>query len=211
MREAFSLAFDYQAGNQIYKGLNHPLKGIMPDSFVGHDITLPEGKRDVEKAKRLLTEAGIKPNELEVRYLYWTGTDERRRLGELFKANLAEIGVKVNLVPREWVQLKAEAFDPGRRPEIVHYETWPSIPDPLDIYPKLFVNGGSLDCSSYSNPKVDEIVVQLRSTGDQKKRTQLSKDAQRIIYNDVPAIFLWTATYLDAVRDRVKGYALKKI
>jgi ABC-type transport system substrate-binding protein len=34
----------------------------------------------------------------------------------------------------------------------------------------------------------------------------LSKEAQRIVYSDVPATFLWTATYLDAVRDRVKNY-----
>jgi peptide/nickel transport system substrate-binding protein len=206
VREAISLAFDYPMGREIYKGTVDAVKGPLPDIFLGHDPSLPEGKRDVQKAKKLLSEAGIKPGELKVRYLYWTGTDERRRLAELFKANLAEVGVEISLLPREWVQLKTEAFDPSRRPEIVHYETWPSVPDPLDIFPKLFVKGGSLDCSSYSNPRIDEIVIQLRSIGDQKKRSDLSKEAQRIVYNDIPAIFLWTATYLDAVRDRVKGY-----
>jgi peptide/nickel transport system substrate-binding protein len=206
VREAFALAFDYQAGREIYKGTVDPIKGPLPDIFLGHDSSLLEGKRDVQKAKKLLAEAGIKQGELKVRYLYWTGTDERRRLGELFKSNLAEIGVEVSLLPREWVQLKTEAFDPSRRPEVVHYETWPSVPDPLDIFPKLFVKGGSLDCSSYSNSRVDEIVNQLRSTGDQKKRADLSREAQRIISADIPAIPLWTATYLDVVRDRVKGY-----
>ena len=206
IREALSSAFDYPAGMQIYMGTVSPLKGVIPDIFFGHDPTLPEGKRDVQKAKRLLSEAGVKPGELKVRFLYWTGTDERRRLAELFKSNMADIGVDVAIVPREWVQLKAEAFDPARRPEIVHYETWPAVADPLVILETLFRKGGSLDCSSYDNPKIVEIISQLRSTGDQKKRAQLSKEAQRMIYSDMPAVFLWTATYLDAVRDRVKGY-----
>lgn len=206
VREAFALAFDYRAGQLIYKGLATPVRGPLPDIFFGHDPSLPEGKRDVLKAKKLLAEAGIKPGELEVRFLYWTGTDERRRLAELFSANMAEIGVKVSLFPREWVQLKAEAFDPSRRPELVHYETWPAVSDPVLILETLFVKGGSLDCSSYNNLKIEEIVAQLRATKDEKKRAQLSKEAQRIIYNDIPALFLWTATYLDAVRDRVKGY-----
>jgi peptide/nickel transport system substrate-binding protein len=206
VREALSSAFDYQAGTQIYQGTVTPLKGILPDVFFGHDPTLPEGRRDVQKAKRLLSEAAVKSGEIKIRYMYWTGTDERRRLAELFKSNMADIGVDVTVVPREWVQLKAEAFDPARRPEIVHYETWPAVGDPLVILDTLFRKGGSLDCSSYDNPKIVEIISQLRSTGDSKKRAQLSKEAQRIVYSDVPATFLWTATYLDAVRDRVKNY-----
>jgi len=206
VREAFALAFDYHAGQKIFMGFATPMKGVLPDIFFGHDPSLPEGKRDVEKAKKLLAEAGIKPGELEVRFLYWTGTDERRRLAELFSANMAEIGLKVRLVPREWVQLKAEAFDPSRRQEIVHYETWPAVADPLLILETLFTKGGTLDCSSYSNLRIDEIIGKLRSAKDEKKRAELSKEAQRIISNDVPALFLWTPIYLDGVRDRVKGY-----
>lgn len=206
VREALSSAFDYQAGIQIYKGTVTPLKGVIPDVFFGHDPSLPEGRRDLQKAKKLLSDAGVKPGELKIRFMYWTGTDERRRLAELFKSNMADVGVDVTIVPREWVQLKAEAFDPSRRPEVVHYETWPAVADPLVILETLFRKGGSLDCSSYDNPRIVQIISQLRSTGDPKKRAELSKEAQRIIYNDKPAMFLWTATYLDGVRDRVKGY-----
>jgi len=207
VRQAMAYAFDYAGAKKVAMGIIKPLRGPFPDSFLGHDPSLVVWKRDLPKAKKLLAEAGIGKGTLKVRFVYWTGNDFRRRIAELFKSNMSDIGIEVTLLPREWVQLKAEVFDPKLRPELIHYETWPAVLDPIDILGRHFITGAILDCASYTNPTIDKIVKELRGTADVKRRIELSKKAQRILMNDVPALFLWTTTGLEGVRDRVKGYS----
>jgi peptide/nickel transport system substrate-binding protein len=206
IREAMALAYDYDAAVKMSRGTVTLIRGPFPASFLGHDSSIPVGQRDLEKAKKLVAEAGVKPGKLKVRLMYFTGNDFRRRIAELFRSNMADIGIEVTLLPREWVQLKAQAFDPKTRPELVHYETWPAIIDPMDILQRHFITGATLDCASYTNPEVNKIANELRGTADLERRKELSKKAQNIIYNDHPALFLWTSTDLEGVRTRVRGY-----
>lgn len=52
--------------------------------------------RDIEKAKSLLAEAGY-PDGIEIELCVFSSNQERRDLGEIFQAQMAEAGIKVNL------------------------------------------------------------------------------------------------------------------
>jgi peptide/nickel transport system substrate-binding protein len=57
----------------------------------------------------------------------------------------------------------------------------------------------------YSNPRVDQLIREARSTVDQQKRKSLYDEVQRILAEDLPYINLW---YLDNVlvhTNRVRG------
>ncbi len=60
----------------------------------------------------------------------------------------------------------------------------------------------------YSNPRVDELIREARSTVEQSQRKTMYDEVQRIIADDLPYINLW---YLDNVlvhTNRVRGIEL---
>jgi len=204
VRQGISFGFDYEGGRLLMGNLVHPLHGPFPEMFFGHKKIQPY-RQDLEKAKALLKEAGF-PANVRMKYIYWSGSDDRRRVAELLKSNLTEIGIQLDIQPREWVTLVAEAKDPKIRPELVYYQTWPDIPEPLDTLDKLFLSSASLNVSGYSNPQVEKWAEAIRSMTDNKKRAEICAKIQEQIFADVPCLFLWTQTLVLPMRERVKNY-----
>ncbi|WP_342640527.1 ABC transporter substrate-binding protein [Rhodoligotrophos ferricapiens] len=101
VREAIALAIDYEkmiefAGNGAGKLQPSPLH-----SAFFNDLPLPEPKRDVEKAKALLAEAGV-PDGFKIVAAFPAmnayGVDLTLAM-QLIQQNLADIGVEVELQP----------------------------------------------------------------------------------------------------------------
>ena len=87
----------------------------------------------------------------------------------------------------------------------------PSIGDPdhliymllhSDRFPPAF-NAGY-----YHNPKVDELLNAARTTFDDAKRTEYYLNAQRLIVEDAPWIFVDHGNQIIVKNKRIKGYKL---
>src|SRR2546430_16658039 len=65
-------------------------------------------------------------------------------------------------------------------------------------------------CSSdlYKNDKYDEVLHQARLTTDQKKRAELYREAQRILVDDAPWVFVDHEIQTAAHARRVQGFKL---
>ncbi|MFN3454103.1 MAG: ABC transporter substrate-binding protein [Pseudobdellovibrio sp.] len=106
VREALSMAFNKKAYlDVIYKSQATSAKNPIPPTMWSYDNKTVETAYDVEKAKKLLAEAGY-PNGFETEL--WTLPVSRpylpngKKLGEMAQADLAKIGVKVKLVTFDW-------------------------------------------------------------------------------------------------------------
>lgn len=60
----------------------------------------------------------------------------------------------------------------------------------------------------YKNPRFDELLHQARLTTDQAKRADLYRDAQRILVDDPPWIFIDHEIQTAAFSKRVTGFKL---
>jgi peptide/nickel transport system substrate-binding protein len=69
-----------------------------------------------------------------------------------------------------------------------------------------FHTGGGQNFWLYSNPEVDKLLEQGRQETDQAKRKAIYDQAQTIIANDAPVVFLYNVKQTEAWRDYVKGY-----
>ena len=107
-------------------------------------------------------------------------------MGQLFQANLAEVGIKVELIPQDintWIddaqnhynfQLALTGVIPG--------------PDPDTILTSLYdVNQANGKMTAYSNPTLTGLIQQGRATVNQAERKNIYAEAQQIIMTDLPA------------------------
>ena len=83
---------------------------------------------------------------------------------------------------------------------------WTGLTDPDEYLRDTFHTDGVRNVGCYSNPEVDRLLDEARQELDRDKRGQLYIEAERLIAEDVPAIFTFNANVDQVVSDEVKGF-----
>jgi peptide/nickel transport system substrate-binding protein len=190
VRKAFYQAIDIEAiKTKVMRGAATPTALMVAPGVRGFQADMNTRlPYDPEAAKKLLAEAGY-PNGFEVtmncpndRYV------NDSAICQAVAANLARIGVKINLQ----AETKVSYF-----PKILSRNTsfyllgWtPSTGDSHDPLAALMATPdgkgqGQFNLGSYSNPKLDELTHKIQSETDQKKRNELIREAFKIHQDDV--------------------------
>ena len=190
VRKAFYQAIDIEAiKTKVMRGAATPTALMVGPGVRGFQPDM--NKRfpyDPEAAKKLLAEAGY-PNGFEVtmncpndRYV------NDGAICQAVAANLARIGVKINLQ----AETKVSYF-----PKILSRNTsfyllgWtPSTGDAHDAMFALMATPndkgqGQFNLGSYSNAKFDELTTKIQSETDQKKRNEMIREAFKIHQDEV--------------------------
>ncbi len=190
VRQAFYQALDIETiKSRVMRGAAAPAALMIGPGIKGF---VPEmNKRlayDPEASKKLLTEAGY-PNGFEIGMN--CPNDRYVNDGEICQAvaaNLARIGVKVNLQ----TETKVTYF-----PKILSRNTsfyllgWTAgtydAHNPLNslMATPNDKGQGQFNLGAYSNPKLDELTLKIQSETDQPKRNAMIKEAFEIHANDI--------------------------
>ena len=137
---------------------------------------------DPERARALLAEAGY-PDGFSTT-LVLPPPSYARRGGEIVQAQLAQVGVEVELIPVEWAQWLEQAF------RAYDYNmTIVSHTEPLDI--DIYARGPDDYYFGYRNPDFDAVMAALERATDPAERRRLYAEAQQILAADVPVVFLF--------------------
>jgi peptide/nickel transport system substrate-binding protein/oligopeptide transport system substrate-binding protein len=208
LRQALNYAIDRKAiSDMILSGRNKPVSGVLPPSIPGYNPNLRGYKYDPAKAKKLLAEAGY-PKGLEVEFQFNSGGNNRQ-IAEAVQAQLAQIGVNVKLKELDW----GAHLDTCDRGETQMFRmTW--VVDYMDPDNFLFVNlhssnaGSKGNYSFYKNPKVDKLLEEARSNPNWEQRMKLYRQAEQMIVDDAPWIFMLATTSSMAHQPKVKNVKL---
>ncbi len=211
VRQALSLAFPYDdvisAGTA---GLGARARGVIPPGIWGHDPDAPIPGTDVEAARALLAEAGVTALELTMTY---AASDPLEQVaGELWKANLEQIGITLTLQPMAWeAQWELAKSDPAAAQDIFVMYWWPTYVTPYDYLVSLFRSEQSptYNLGYYSNPDVDKLIDEgaaLAGT-DRAKAAEAFKAAQRKIIEEAAAVFILDKPNIHVIRADLEGYA----
>jgi peptide/nickel transport system substrate-binding protein len=207
IRQALSLAIDRDAiVKAVYFGNATPAFGpISPTYKAVYDPAVEQFgfKRDVAKAKQKLVEGG-QPNGFTLP-LDITGTPGQTRLGELIKAQLAEIGVTVEIGTFEPTALTDRMTSRGF---VAAVGSWTPRPDVDGTMYGHFHSTGNVNHVSYRNPKVDALLDRTRVLPPGDERIQKFREAQQLIVDDAPWIFLVFETKAMATLKSVEGLPL---
>lgn len=206
VREAIAYAIDYDAIiSDVMGGKAARIGGPVPPNIFGYK-NMTTIKRDVTKAKQLLTEAGY-PEGFEITVSYNIDNLARRKTAEIIRESLNDVGIKVSILGLDWDSLINSYFS-------MQYEMtinkW--YPDFFDADSYLFPQFHTISQTEgfnifgFSDPQVDELIEQARSTTSQEIRLQAYQEAQEKIVEQIPVIFLYVPEIYDIVRFNVAGW-----
>lgn len=207
VRQAINYAVDYKAIiDQVMHGYSTGMVGPIPKGLWGHNDSVFQYKKDVEKAKGLLKDAGA--SSLQLNLLYSDKFPNWEQEALVIQANLAEVGIKVNLNKVAYATMR-EMLDSGKFD--LALGVW--SPDYAD--PSMFMNywfdsknqGLSGNRAFYVNNNVDDIVRKATSINDKTERENLYKKAQDIVIDDAPYVYLYQKDFVLPISKNVKGFA----
>lgn len=205
VRAALISCLDRETYNKVLlKDTFIPGKAPVPPSLdYGFDQLTDPNSYNVERAKKLLAEAGWKDSNgdgyvdkdgknLELDFVYYSGRAELPLYAEATQADAKNIGIKVNMKNVDY-----NVLDPMRRNGefdlIISNILTANSGDPevyLNWYWKTNVNGSQpQNATGYSNPEFDALSDQLAVEFDPAKRRELMIKMQQILLNDGVALF----------------------
>jgi peptide/nickel transport system substrate-binding protein len=211
VRQAISMAVDRD--ELIEKALfgTGTIAGPMPTGF-GNWFVPPAELREkwytpnLERARQLLDEAGVpEGQELDLLVAPFGGSDFYTNAAVVLKDQLEKIGITVNIRQVEVGVFVQEASLDGNWNYDMNINAFSPRHDPDGFVWARFYSENTF-AVGYKNERVDELLVEARSTIDQAQRKALYDEAQRILLDESPMIWVGSDNIIEAVQNYVKGY-----
>lgn len=211
VRKALNYAVDKNAFCKIaFSGLCDPADSIIPENLAFH-VSVGSYDFNIDKAKELLKEAGLE-NGFEAD-IWCTSNTESIRAAQFIQQQLAQINVKLNVMPLESgvaVQKIWSVEKPQDATIQMYYTGWSSSTGDADwgIRPLLYGQSfppAMFNVSYFKNAKVDAAIEGALSTADAAKRKVFYTEAQNAAWESAPWIFLGVSRNLAAKSKTLSG------
>lgn len=205
VRQAISYAIDREALAKIaYQGFATPVDNPYPPGFITYtkDLLRYPKNADLDKARELLESAGYGDG-FELSIITVEKAVNRREL-EILTDQLDKVGITVKPEPLDgatWVQrtLRDHEMEAGLR--FVNLES----PDP-DSATYFFWHSGGVASVGYSNPTVDELLDQSRTSQSEAERIETFNKLTEIMLEDVHMLYLVRPTLVRVANAKIQGY-----
>lgn len=215
VREALSLAIDREfITNEILKGGQRPAYSLVPNGVENYDFgKVQQPWKDLsraqklEKARKLLKEAGFGPNHpLEFTFSYRNSRDNPR-VAPVVQQNWREINpdwVKVQIVGSDvqinYDKMQRGDFEIGDAGWVADYN------DARNFLYSYETSAGEMNYGKYSNPQFDTLLKQADFEKDANKRKELIEAAEEVALADNPFIPLYFDTSRNLVNPSITGW-----
>ena len=212
IREAVSYAIPYQ---QIISGVMHGFgnqsTGPIPNGMPGHFNYLPQYTYDLTKAKQLLAQAGYPNGGFKILLTYLTGDSREEGTSELIKTSLKDLNIDVEIQAMTWLQQWSLAQgDSSKAQDIFVMYWWPTMLSPYDFLFNLFHTESTVvfNLGYYYNSNFDSLIDAAWSTEgyDKPQAFKIYWQAETMLYDDAPAVYLYDLQDIHVVRSNISGY-----
>mgnify|MGYP001627394734 CR=1 FL=1 len=210
LRQAMSLAYNHEESNKLfYNNTAMTAQSIVPPGIAGHkkDYKNPNVGRDLERAKKLLAEAGYPEGKGLPELSYETlSSTVNRQMAESFAKNMADIGVKIKISTNTWPELvKKTNTKSAQMFGMAWGADYPDAENFLGLMYGPNASPGS-NSSNYRNAEFDKIFAQASIMQDGPARTALYEKLYEMIGNDVPWIFGVHRTSISVSQGWLRNY-----
>lgn len=207
-RQALAYAFDYDSALELAAG-SERLPGPLPTGLFAA-ITEPAYTTDLAEARRLLDASGVDPNGVTLTFGSLGGPSSiQTRVAQLFQSNVAPLGIDVEISNHAWADILSQTSQPETTKNVYAIQLAPSYPDPDGLLPQAWAtssHGSWSGAQWYTNPDVDRLIADGRSTLEEAQREAIYQQVQQEIIDDSPAVFMMNLPVQVAVSNDVGGY-----
>lgn len=207
VRQALAYAVPYDViVKDVFSGQALKSSGPIPIKGQFHDGSLWPYSTDYDKAKELLRQAGL-PNGFGFTLAVASGNPVAMELAVVLQSSFRKAGVSMRIDPQN-AAVFAERLD--RR----SHQAWLRdlllyVDDPGYMGAFYYRSAAILNWMAYSNPEVDRLFDQinlLRRPQDREQKDRLCQQAQKLIIDDAPVLYLAEPNFNLAMRDDIEGY-----
>ncbi|WP_040205735.1 glutathione ABC transporter substrate-binding protein [Neobacillus jeddahensis] len=206
-KQAIASAIDRDAFVKKLNGL-----GIRSDSIIGPKVFGYKESADkagtpydVDKAKELVKKNGYDKKTLK---LLTANRGNYVLMAEVVQAQLAEAGFKVEIETMEWAAFletaRAGKYD-------LTFLSWSNVTGDGSelLYPNFHSdNVGSSNMTQLSNPELDKLIDQSRTTTDQKAREEYLNQANELMLKENTAVIMYHDVVTAALDNKYTGLEL---
>ena len=212
VRQALAYSFPYdKVVENLYAGLGTQARGTVPAGMWGHDPGLTQYTLDLDKAAELLAEAGFPDGGFEVTYTYVAGDLDEQQVGELWRAELAKLGVDLEVQGLQWeAQWDLAINNPEGAQDAFSFYWWPDYITPYGFLFGMFHSEEEpfFNLGYYSNAEFDELIDMGNEVSgvDIDQATEMFIEAQEMLVEDAAAVFILDLPDVHVIRSDIQGY-----
>jgi len=203
VRQAINYAIDRQEfdkGSAL--GLYEVASALLPKEHWAFDATAGGYKPDVDKARRLLADAGF-PNGLELGLIGYSDQAAQQR-AEIIIEQLRPAGIRIRLTSVALPEATAQFFSSGQGDMLL--SAWTGRPDPTLSYALMFGTGAFYNAGRTGTPELDAAIAQTRASSNQAERARAFATVQAMVREQALFTPLVFASQIVARAAKVKGY-----
>ncbi len=214
VRHAIAYAIDREAiVKEIFSGLAKVAHSLVPANAVGYVDTYDFYRYNPGKAQQLLREAGV-PN-LTFSFSYGAGRYLMdKEVVEAVQAQLAKVGVTMQISQMEWGQFSAMIRQPlERNPSQMTFTWWRTVNADADsaigIFSKAELPPRGNNVPFYLSEEFERVYAAQQVEPDPARRRALVRQVQQVLMNDLPAVPMYQQPIFWATRKNVVGFGNK--
>lgn len=219
----FNLNREYFQNKLVRQGMAYAIdaQGILDAALLGEGFVIhapfsapewtdqitgmTEYNYDPDRARELLAEGGWDSNQA-IEFIFAADTNPWWITTlTIIQQMWADVGVTVGLAPIDFAELNVRSLENDNFDFRV---LGGSVGDPDQATATLATSGippGGTNYARYSNPRVDELFVMGRASGNIDERIAIYTELAQIISEDVPEIYLFAPNNISAYASRVRG------
>jgi peptide/nickel transport system substrate-binding protein len=212
-RQAMCYAFPYAEVIQgAYAGYAKQPRGAVAEATRGFDPATFPYTTDLDKAKELLATAGVAEGTSLSLMVAGSTT-----IAELFQANLAEIGIKLDIQQVDTNLFTGTFYGDSpveERPAFMIWSWWPDYNDAWNhLDPQVSCDPhGSANAGMYCNERVDELLKASHDAANPEDYQTAMSEIQQILSQDDPsAIYYAEPEWTTTMRKDIQGFFLNPI
>lgn len=192
----------------VFSGVGQVASTPVSETMSGYSDAIVGNTYDIDLAKELLAEAGYEEG-FDVDVIVNSADTENINTVLYIQEALAEININLTVSQVEWATFLDLAAQGQQEMFIM---TWTNSAEESDnVFTAMFHSesiGSAANRFRYNNPAMDALIEAGRAETDQEKRAEIYLEAQALLLEDAPAVFIRHPEYINAQRDELSDVRL---
>ncbi len=208
-RRAILYAFDYEGIMEQYAPFGAREAGIIASNMTEYVPVEPQPRRqNLEKAREELALSKYDPEDVTVVFHYCAGLEAEEEIGLQLQADLAKLGVKMEIAGPPWPQYAEECAKAETTPNLTIF-MFPIVYPSADSFMYFMYYpdnvGGIYSAHWYKDEEIGRMIDKARRTLDPDARLKIYRELQEKIASQALAFYAYEIPMLFSSQDYLIG------